>query len=345
MGDPAGVGPEILLCVLNDPVIHEQCDLVLFCDWNVLKLCSEQLGHGFPDLKVTTTGDFLEDMSPTEGTVVVDLPRIELSRFEPCKVSAACGQASYDFIQAAIDAAIAGKIDAVTTAPINKEALRAAGIAYPGHTEMFAERAKSKRWCMMQYSNEITCTFVTVHVGYQEVPALLTQERILDTIELTAEALLRIRRQAPKIVVCGLNPHAGEHGLFGHHEEEKYIIPAIEAAVARGINVEGPVPPDTAFLPWKRKETDAYVCMYHDQGHIPVKALAFDHAVNTTLGLDIIRTSVDHGTAFDIAWKARPSESQSLTVPCDAGKVRTTSLFAAISLAMQLVHRSGANPA
>jgi 4-hydroxythreonine-4-phosphate dehydrogenase len=244
----------------------------------------------------------------------------------PATVSAGSGRAAYDFIQAAIDAALAGEVAAVATAPINKAALRLAGISYPGHTEMFADRCHSKRWCMMQYSEEITCTFVTVHVGYTDVPRLLTTERILDVIELTAEALERIRGRRPRLAVCGLNPHAGEHGLFGTGEEERIVTPAIEAARARGIEVEGPVPPDSAFLPWKRKVTDAIVCLYHDQGHIPVKALAFESAVNTTLGLPIIRTSVDHGTAFDIAWQ---------------GKANPASLFSAVRLAVRLAGDAG----
>ena len=173
----------------------------------------------------------------------------------------------------------------------------------------------------MQFSPEITCTFVTVHVGYAEVPQLLTIERILDVIELTAAALRRLVRPDPRLVVCGLNPHAGEHGLFGNREEERIIIPAIEAARKQGLTIEGPLPPDTAFLPEKRRTTDGFICMYHDQGHIPVKALAFDSAVNTTLGLPMIRTSVDHGTAADIAWK---------------GVARPHSLFAAIRLAARL---------
>jgi 4-hydroxythreonine-4-phosphate dehydrogenase len=174
---------------------------------------------------------------------------------------------------------------------------------------------------MMQYSEEINCTFVTVHVGYYEVPSLLSTARILDVIELTAEAVGKLRGRQPKIAVLGLNPHAGEHGLFGQREEERIIIPAIEAARAQGHAIEGPLPPDTAFLPWTRKATDAFVCMYHDQGHIPVKALAFDSAVNTTLGLPIVRTSVDHGTACDIAWQ---------------GKANPSSLFAAVRLAIRL---------
>ena len=156
---------------------------------------------------------------------------------------------------------------------------------------------------MMLTSDAITCSLVTVHVGYREVPALLTRERILDTIELTAAAMRKLRGREPRLIVCGLNPHAGEHGLFGDGEEERIIAPAIADARAKGIDVNGPLPPDTAFLPKFRKDTDAYVCMYHDQGLIPLKALAFEEAVNVTLGLPIVRTSVDHGTAFDIAWK------------------------------------------
>jgi 4-phospho-D-threonate 3-dehydrogenase / 4-phospho-D-erythronate 3-dehydrogenase len=202
--------------------------------------------------------------------------------------------------------------------------LHAAGHKYPGHTELFAERMKAERSCMMQYSDAITCSFVTVHVGYHEVPRLLKPERILEVIELTAQALQRIRERNPRLLVCGLNPHAGENGLFGEREEERFIVPAIEAARAKGLDVTGPVPPDTAFTPARRKEFDAVVCMYHDQGHIPVKMIAFDSAVNTTLGLPVIRTSVDHGTAFDIAWQ---------------GKASSSSLFSAVRLAAKLAHR------
>jgi 4-hydroxythreonine-4-phosphate dehydrogenase len=252
---------------------------------------------------------------------IVDLGLISLADFQPGLISAGTGRASYNYFNCAIDAALAHQVSAIVTAPINKEALHLAGIGYPGHTEILATRTHASRVCMMQYSDEITCTFVTVHVGYREVPALLTKERILEVIELTAEALERIRGRRPTLAVCGLNPHAGEHGLFGDREEERIIIPAIEAARAKGMLVEGPLPPDTAFLPWKRRSTDAFICMYHDQGHIPVKALAFDSAVNTTLGLPIIRTSVDHGTALDIAWQ---------------GKARPDSLFSAVRLAVRL---------
>jgi 4-hydroxythreonine-4-phosphate dehydrogenase len=320
MGDPAGVGPEIVLSVLNDSNIARRIELIVFGDAAVLRRCAEATRQRF-NSRVVSLNQWLTQVdlasaSSTGESMVVDCNCMDAQLLTPGIVSAATGDASFRYIQYAIDAALAGKIAAVTTAPINKEALHAAGHKYPGHTEMFAERAGATRACMLQYSPEITCSFVTVHCGYAEVPALLTQQRVLDVIEMTASALERLRGHPPKLVVCGLNPHAGEHGLFGNREEERIIVPAIEQARAAGISIEGPLPPDTAFLPWKRQSTDAFVCMYHDQGHIPVKALAFDSAVNTTLGISIIRTSVDHGTACDIAWQGTAS-SNSLRAALD----------------------------
>lgn len=319
MGDPAGVGPEICLRALIESNVLDQCEPVIFGDADVLRQCAQQLGIQL-NAPVLSTND-AATWNPPITPCIIHVPSFDHSAFQAGTVTANTGQASFDYIQRAIDMALDGRIAAVTTAPINKEALHQAGVPFPGHTEMFAARAGSDRWCMMQYSKEITCTFVTVHVGYAEVPGLLTKERILEVIELSAENLERIRKRKAKVVVCGLNPHAGEHGLFGNREEENIILPAIEAAREKGIDVEGPLPPDTAFLPWKRAATDVFVCMYHDQGHIPVKALAFDCAVNTTLGLPIIRTSVDHGTALDIAWQ---------------GKANPSSLYSAINLAVDL---------
>jgi 4-hydroxythreonine-4-phosphate dehydrogenase len=240
---------------------------------------------------------------------VHDLNAIAASSVAPGQVAAECGRAAYRYVTAAIDDALAGGVAAIATGPVHKEALHAAGIPFPGHTEILGDRTRSARTCMMLTSDAITCALVTVHVGYREVPALLTRERILDTIELTAAALRKLRGCAPRLIVCGLNPHAGEHGLFGDGEEERIIAPAVEAARARGIAALGPLSPDTAFLPKHRAQTDAYICMYHDQGLIPLKALAFEEAVNVTLGLPIVRTSVDHGTAFDIAWSGTADPS------------------------------------
>ena len=252
---------------------------------------------------------------------MLDCRAIEASEVRPGEIDGRCGRASFVYIEQAIHAAMAGEVAAVATAPIHKEALRRAGIDYPGHTEIFAEKSGAERICMMLTSERITVSLATTHVGYRDVPGQLTTARILDVIELTHEAMRRARGRQPRLVVCGLNPHAGEHGLFGDDEEETIIAPAIALAQERGIDVEGPLPPDTAFVPARLVKTDAFVCMYHDQGLIPLKMLAFDTAVNVTLGLPIVRTSVDHGTAMDIAWR---------------GKASVESMIQAVLLATQL---------
>lgn len=308
MGDPAGVGPELCLRLLRDDRVRAMCEPVIFGDAGVLARVARALGWTEP-----------------EDAFVHDLKAIDASAVEPGKVSAACGKAAYTYVTSAIDEALAGRVDAICTGPLHKEALYAAGVPFPGHTEILASRTNAPRHCMMLTAEAITCSLVTVHVGYREVPALLTVASVLDTIELTADAMRRIRGRAPRLLVCGLNPHAGEHGLFGDHEEERIIAPAIEAARAAGIDVSGPLPPDTAFLPKYRAACDAYVCMYHDQGLIPLKALAFEDAVNVTLGLPIVRTSVDHGTAFDIAW---------------TGVADVSSFVQAVKLAVKLCSRA-----
>jgi 4-phospho-D-threonate 3-dehydrogenase / 4-phospho-D-erythronate 3-dehydrogenase len=315
MGDPAGIGPEICLRLLNQPGIAEECIPIVIGDASVLRRVSETAGVPF------STPVIREWAAGTETARVLDLQAVDGGAVQPGQVDARCGEAAYRYVVAAIDAGLSGQVAAISTGPLNKEALHAAGHFYPGHTEIFAERMKAKRSCMMQYSDEVTCSFVTVHVGYHEVPALLQPERIVDVIELTGDALRRIRGREPKLLVCGLNPHAGEHGLFGQREEERCIVPAIAQARARGYDLTGPVAADTAFTPLARRTYDAVVCMYHDQGHIPVKMIAFDSAVNTTLGLPVQRTSVDHGTAFDIAWK---------------GSASPNSLLAAVRLAIKL---------
>ena len=286
MGDPAGVGPELCLRLLRGEEVRALCQPVVIGDAGVLRRVANHLGWPEP-----------------EPADVLDRKAIAADAVEPERVSAACGKAAYEYVTFAIDEALAGRVDAICTGPLHKEALHAAGVPFPGHTEILASRTRAARSCMMLTAEAITCSLVTVHVGYRDVPPLLTVQSVLDTIELTAEAMRRIRGRAPRLLVCGLNPHAGEGGLFGDREEERVIAPAVAAARAAGLDVRGPLPPDTAFLPKHRAACDAYVCMYHDQGLIPLKALAFEDAVNVTLGLPIVRTSVDHGTAFDIAWQ------------------------------------------
>lgn len=326
MGDPAGVGPELCLRLLAKSSLTQVCSPVIFGDAAVLRRVAQATGLRF-DTPVIAAADWDSRWAAIEQPSVLDFQTIDAAVIIPGQVTAATGASAFTYVNRAIDAALAGQVAAITTAPLSKEALHAAGHDFPGHTEIFAARTSAARSCMMQYSDEITCTFVTTHVGYRDVPRLLTTERILDVIELTAEALAKLRNKPPRLVVCGLNPHAGEHGLFGDREEERLILPAIEAARRAGIAIEGPLPADTAFVPARRKTTDAFVCMYHDQGHIPVKALAFDCAVNTTLGLPIVRTSVDHGTAADIAWQ---------------GIANPGSLFAAVRLALRLAQSLGA---
>lgn len=320
MGDPAGVGPEICLDVIGQPSIAEICHPIVFGDASVLKRCAEKLGRNC-DVPVWQSAAWADQHREVRGPSIVDFATVDAT-LAPGVISANTGQSAFTFLTAAIDAAKLRQVAAITTAPLNKEALHAADIRFPGHTEILATHTNSPRYCMLQFSDEVTASFVTTHVGYSEVPGLLTIDRIVEVIEISYEAVRKMKGGNPKIVVCGLNPHAGEGGLFGNREEETIITPAIEISRKKGITIDGPLPPDTAFLPVRRKETGCFICMYHDQGHIPLKALAFDTAVNVTLGLPIIRTSVDHGTANDIAWQ---------------GKASSSSMIQAITLATRLV--------
>lgn len=284
----------------------------------------------FPEAQLEIYGDraLLQRVASETGLPMPDDAQVhqidsivDAAGLAPGEVSAEAGRAAYEYVATAIEHAQAGKVDAIVTAPLNKAAMHAAGIDYPGHTEILTALTGSEKTCMLQVSDEVTASFVTCHCGLQEVASRLTRERLREVIDLTQSAISRMLGREPKLVVLGLNPHAGEGGLFGNGEEEAIIIPEIEAGSERGMNISGPVPPDTAFIPAMRETTDAFICMYHDQGHIPLKALAFDKAVNVTLGLPIVRTSVDHGTAFDIAWQ---------------GKANPGSMLAAVDLALKL---------
>ena len=222
--------------------------------------------------------------------------------FSPGQISAAAGKAAYDAILSAVDDARAGRIAAIATAPINKEAFAAAGIPWRGHTELLAHLTGTTRFAMMFYADALRVVLATVHIPLADVPRALTRDRLEATIALSASELPRFGIPAPRLAVAGLNPHAGEHGLMGS-EEETVLAPAIQSCRERGIDVQGPFPADTVFVRAMRGEFDAVIACYHDQGLIPVKLAAFGRAVNVTIGLPIIRTSVDHGTAFDIAGK------------------------------------------
>jgi len=223
-------------------------------------------------------------------------------RFAPGVLSAAAGRAAYDTLVRAVDAAKVGTVDGLATAPVNKEAFRIAGLPWRGHTDLLAHLTGASHVAMMFHSDELRVVLATIHIPLAEVPRALTQSLMEKTIALTARELPLFDKVQPRIAVAGLNPHAGEHGLFGN-EEAEVIAPAVEVCRARGVDVSGPFPADTVFVRARRGEFDVVVACYHDQGLIPVKLLAFGRAVNVTLGLPIVRTSVDHGTAFDIAGK------------------------------------------
>lgn len=302
MGDPAGVGPELCLRLLNDKSTGADCHPIVFGSAALLRRVGItcDLKSAFPVVNLET----LKTGANLNGPTIIDIDSMDADHVIPGVVDANTGQGSFDFIEAAIASAHDGLVDAVVTGPINKEAWDAAGIPFPGHTELFADRCQTERFCMMMYSPAFSCSLVTTHIGYADVPAHITTARISEVIELSHAAIKKIQGRDARITVLGLNPHAGENGLFGDGEEENLIAPAIELARKKGLNVVGPLPPDTGFLPQQRNLTDVYICMYHDQGLIPFKAFNFDSGVNITLGLPMVRTSVDHGTALDIAWQA-----------------------------------------
>ena len=318
MGDPAGVGPELCLRVLQSHEIVLQCIPLIFGDATILKTVASILKLNCPD-SIVDISDWITGKTPSEASII-HCPVAGSKRIKPGKISSVCGKSAYRYIAEAVSSALQKRISAIVTAPICKEALNLAGINYPGHTELLAELTDTENYCMMLTSEKITVSLVTTHIAISELPLALSINKILNVIRLTNQTIKRIKKKQPELIVCGLNPHSGEHGLFGN-EERKFIEPAVSKAKQEGIKCEGPLPSDTAFIPSRISTTDAYVCMYHDQALIPFKMLAFDTGVNVTLGLPIIRTSVDHGTAFDIAWK---------------GIAKPSSLFHAIKLAIKL---------
>jgi len=308
MGDAAGVGPELCLRALAMPAVSDICRPVVFGSAALLRRVAAVCGLPWeadviPAAQVAAAG-----LPPGDGPLVADVAGLDAEALWPGKVQAACGAAAYRYVELAVRAALAGTVRAVVTAPLHKQALQLAGVPYPGHTEMLAALTGTGRYCMMMASAEINVCLVTTHCALSSIPGQVTTARVLEVIHLAAEAMRRFGIASPRLTVCGLNPHAGEHGLFGD-EESRIIMPAVEAARGEDIRISNPLPSDTAFIPAMRARTDAYIVMYHDQGLIPFKMLAFETGVNVTLGLPIIRTSVDHGTAFDIAWKGIASAS------------------------------------
>ena len=304
MGDAAGVGPEVVMKALQHREVHALCRPLVIGDAEQLARAGRLTGI---DLSVVTI------KSPGEGKFTPEMVDcIDLALLPPeipfGRVSAAAGEAAYRYIELAVKLTLAGAVDAICTAPINKKALNEAGHRFPGHTEILAALTGTPEVSLTLFSPRLRVIHVTAHMGLIDAIGRIDAGLVQRTIERGRELLVRAGVKEPRIGVCGINPHAGEGGLFGRGEEAQKIVPAVAAARARGWKVDGPLPADSLFYLAARGDYDLVVAMYHDQGHGPVKAMGLEHGVNITAGLPIVRTSVDHGTAFDIAGTGKADE-------------------------------------
>lgn len=304
MGDAAGVGPEIVVKALQHQAVYDQCRPLVIGDGQIMK---RALTFVQSDLTIRPISE-VEEAAFEKGTVdVLDLALLR-EELPVGAVSEEAGNAAFLFLKKAIELANEAKIDAICTAPLNKEALHLAGHNYPGHTEILAALTDTEEYAMMLTAPKLRVIHVTTHVGLVRAVELITPERVYNVIQLADQTLKKAGIRSPKIAVCGINPHAGENGLFGDGEEAAKIEPAVQKAQGEGIQVFGPMPADTLFYRAVRGDFDLVVAMYHDQGHAPIKVLGLEAGVNITVGLPIIRTSVDHGTAFDIAGTGKADE-------------------------------------
>ncbi len=305
MGDPGGVGPEVVLKALTTNAVAEAIIPVVVGDLQVLKSTATALGL---DLTFTTDGDTLGSTPPAKNNISVLQPYTSRGELTVGSVSAENGRVSIKFIESAVREVLNGRADAICTAPVSKEAMHLAGSEFPGHTEMLAHLCGTNIVRMMLAGGGLRVILQTIHVALKDVPGLITIEAVKESLRIIRNFAISNGQGEPRIAVCGLNPHAGESGQFGR-EEIQTITPAIETMRAEGLNLTGPVPADTVFHRVLEGEFDYVLAMYHDQALIPVKTLDFHGGVNVTLGLPLIRTSPDHGTAFGIAGKNRANES------------------------------------
>ncbi len=336
MGDAAGIGPEVLIRAVLDPQVRDCCLPLAVAHPEILRRTTTVLGVSLPIIEVETPdqfhkaedGDYLVCWVPPwkpAGDEILDVPLGQIHE--------ATGRAAYECLVTAAQATLSGLVDAITTAPLNKAALKAAGLDYPGHTEILGEVCGVTNFGMMLYlpQDEVVksphglgVVHTTLHTSIRSVPGLLSTEAIAGKIQLMDGFMRQLGCESPRVAVCALNPHAGEDGLFGD-EEARIIQPAVDAAKEAGFNATGPLPADTLLRRAVRGEFDGVVAMYHDQGHIALKLIGFDRAVNITLGLPIVRTSPSHGTGFDIAGK---------------GEASPEGMIAAIRVAAQLASES-----
>lgn len=318
LGDPAGIGPEVIVKALTHADIFERCRPLVLGDQRILQRAAEHCSLPSPVFEVIehpATGRYAANTIP-----LLDLQNADPTAIAPGEISPLAGRAAVEYVFRGCDLAMANEVDGVVTAPLNKEAMNLAGFHFAGHTELLAERTGAERVSMLLTGPKLRVVHVSTHVSLAEAIRRVTKKRVEEVIDLAQRSCLALGIAQPRIAVAGLNPHASEGGLFGD-EEAREVMPAILSARARGLNVSDPLPGDTVFLRAVKGQFDIVVAMYHDQGHIPMKLLAFDSGVNVSMGLPIVRTSVDHGTAFDIAGTGKASEE---------------SMIAAIDVAVQM---------
>nr|WP_180214350.1 4-hydroxythreonine-4-phosphate dehydrogenase PdxA [Gilliamella sp. ESL0254] len=299
MGDPAGIGPEIIVKALQSDVLKNVHSVVI----GSAKLLEKQLKMGLFNNVAINVIDHVNKATFKPNVInVIDIKLEDIDSLKPGELQPQAGDLAYRCVVKATELALNGDVAAIATAPLNKEALHSAGHMYPGHTELLAKLTNSKDVAMVLYTDTLKVIHVTTHVSLRNFLNNLSCERVEKVIKIADQFLKKVGIKQPKIAVAGVNPHAGEHGLFGD-EEIKFVTPAIEKMRNQGINAIGPCAPDTVFLQAHQGKFDIVVAMYHDQGHIPLKLLGFYDGVNIAAGLPFIRTSADHGTAYDIAWQ------------------------------------------
>lgn len=319
MGDPAGVGPEIIVKALSHIEVYQKCIPVVIGDYEAL---ADAIRFCNLPLELSEIGDVKDGKGEFGKIDFINLGYLQNKNWEYKKNSALCGEASFQYVIRGIKEAMAGKVQAVVTAPINKESLNMAGHAYSGHTEIFADYTNTKDFAMLLASKTLRVIHVSTHCSLREACDRVKKERVLEVIKLAQEGMKQLGYSNPKIGVSGLNPHCSENGLFGS-EEKNEIRPAVEEAQKLGIDVVGPESPDTVFVKCQAGQYDIVVAMYHDQGHIPLKLSGFKYnlledkyesvsGINCTIGLPIVRSSVDHGTAFGKAGEGRANEESML---------------------------------
>ncbi len=316
MGDPASIGPEITVKALSHPEVYDVCAPLVVGDAAVMERAKHYV-H-MDDIVIRPVSS-VEEALFTPGTIdVLDMKCVDIDKLEMAKVSVMAGNAAFQYVKKVIELANEGKVDGTVTNALNKEAINLAGHHFSGHTEIYAHYTGTRKYCMMLAHQDMRVTHVSTHVSLREACDRVKKERVLDVIRMSHEACRDLGIEKPRVAVAGLNPHCGEGGLFGD-EEIREIAPAVEAARAEGIDASGPYPPDSIFSKLRGGWYDVVVCMYHDQGHIPLKVVGFVYdrtekkwdaveGINVTLGLPIVRVSVDHGTAFDQAGTGMASE-------------------------------------